>query len=261
MAKEQERWTEEGGSLPSDMVVTVTKSRFGTDDKYAGGDALVLKWNCEVESCDVDLEDPEDYVIFFSCGKDWDTEDGGKTAYHDKRKGFVGPGKDGKGGSAVGRLVDKCTLDLDMADLLQERAGVVGQGAQLHAKIWEGLKLHLKRETFPSDFGDRKEVSVLLPVELLEDGTGGKSKKAKSKDDDDDKPAKKKAKGGGDFDAAEWVEAADEGLIKKLRKAAGKADSADEFVDYAMDIDDVDEDKTIRTAIVENSKALYKELS
>lgn len=251
--------TTTAGNLPESMVIHIDEPYFARDANYNKGQTAVLFWKGTVEDVvDANGEEIEDYDVnerppMFPCGEGWDTFDDGETVEHSQGK------TEFTDRSAVGILLDRCFDVLGIGDELAAR----GDSA-LQAKIWKGLTFQLEREEF--DYGINKQTgqpmktSRLMPVKLLEAGKAGKGKKAaakeapakakasKAKAAEPDEDEDEKGSGGGILDNL------DKKMLLKLKKAVKEADGDSEvFASLAMDIDGVEDDDDLVSAIADDS--------
>jgi len=242
MAENFNPWETESG-LPDDFDLTVREAWFAKDARYKDGEVLLLHWQGAVEK-DGEEEELETPIIF-PCGSGWNSYDGGKTAEHEKgRKRFINS-------SIYGRLIDRCVKDLGMMDLMLRR------GDPRVAKVWEGLKFHLKREKI--EFGSKLEpIERLMPDKFLGEVKGGKLTPAKAtaaRPKQETKPkeeaeAKEETVAGSDDKKRKL-------LLAKLKAEAKKAASFDEFYEKAVEIEGVTDDEEILAQVIDEEAGIY----
>jgi len=247
MAENFNPWETESG-LPDDFNLTVTDAWFAKDARYKDGEVLLLHWHGTVEK-DGEEEELETPIIF-PCGSGWDSYDGGKTAEHEKgRKRFISS-------SIYGRLIDRCVKDLGMMDLMIKR------GDPKTAKVWKGLKFHLKREKI--EFGSKLEpIERLMPDKFL--GEAGKSAPAKEAAKPKQETKEEAAVESGEEAAARSREEATAGsddkkrklLLAKLKAEAKKAASFEEFYEKAVEIEGVTDDEEILAQVIDEEAGIY----
>ncbi|MCL6558025.1 MAG: hypothetical protein K6U74_04335 [Firmicutes bacterium] len=235
-------WETESG-LPDDFNLTITEAWFAKDARYKDGEVLLLHWQGTVEK-DGEEEELENPIIF-PCGSGWDSYDGGKTAEHEKgRKRFIGS-------SVYGRLIDRCVKDLGMMDLMLKR------GDPKAAKVWVGLKFHLKREKI--EFGSKLEpIERLMPDKFLGEVRSGKltppkgtKTKAEPKPEPEPEPEEKtEAK-------AESSDKKKKLLLAKLQAIAKKAETFEEFYEKAVEIEGVTDDEEILAQVIDEEAGIY----
>lgn len=240
-------WETESG-LPDDFNLTVTRSWFAKDARYKDGEVLLLHWEGTVEK-DGEEEELETPIIF-PCGSGWESYDGGKTAEHEKgRKRFIGS-------SIYGRLIERCTKELGMMDLMLKR------GAPTTAAVWEGLKFHMKREKI--EFGSKLEpIERLMPDKFLGEVKGGKltpPKGTKTKAETKPEPAepepepKPEEKTGA---KAEFGDKKKKLLLAKLQAIAKRSDSFEQFYDEAINLEEVVNDEEILAMVIDEENGIY----
>lgn len=241
--REVDLWETTSG-LPDDFTFTVTGARFVFDPNYNNGQTLLLEWEGEAEG--VDLDQP----LRFSCGNGWDTPDNGKTAVHPKQKLF-------NKRSHYGMLIDRCIKDLGMGDILRRR------GVPTEAKVWVGLRFHMKRETI--DFGGEiGEKERLLPVQFLGEVGNGKAAAKPAAPKTAAKPAPKaepepEPDSDGEYGGApaELVEAVKKVFKKhKALVKAGKS-SFDKAQEEALAIDGITDYPDLVAAVVDEESGLW----
>ncbi len=136
--------------LLDDADITITKAEFNYDASYDDGESLVL-----ILSGTSDHPDYPEFAQFWSIGKDWETEDHGKT--------IVG------GGDGIHESTNYWAL---IENAIKVGAGSIiqGRGTPDMASIWEGLRFHVKRVTVGEEDFERE---VLVPTAFL--GETGKA--------------------------------------------------------------------------------------
>ena len=140
----KDSWETELGLL-DDYDLTITRAYFATDARYNNGESLLLHLEGTTDNADT-LESQ----VLFACGTGWVSNDGGKTAVHEKGKGRFNRS------SWYGRLIERMK-ELGGIDALAQR------GDATQAQVWEGITLHLVREEV--DFGSGIEAkSHLMPT-------------------------------------------------------------------------------------------------
>lgn len=149
---------ESSGGLLDDFDFTIERAEFSTDTRYRNGEVLLLKFFGTGTTADGAFPETE---LFYSCGEGWASFDGGRTAQHEGGKVSF------KKNTNIGRLIDRM-VELGMAQVL------VSHGQPTEAAAYEGLRIHVKRETltFPGR-GDREAVSfeIALPTAYLGEGS------------------------------------------------------------------------------------------
>jgi hypothetical protein len=181
-----------GGLLDNCTFGPVTECFFGFDDRRGKQIQLHLTGAVEMDEGDVPefVEDAESHTLMWSCGKGWNTDDGGESVEHPKLEDF---GSMSQVGIAIDGLLEVIGDDDKTLKLLQ------GQGDPTTAEAWLGLKVHLVRRTIQmnrpmkvkdEETGEERTVEsyeVLVPDRVLEIGgtavgkSSGGSKAAKAK--------------------------------------------------------------------------------
>jgi hypothetical protein len=95
--------TDDSSGLLTNFVGKVRESYFATDPQYNMGRSLRLCLELDVLESDEDSEVAE-VTVKYPCGKDWRSDDGGKTASHP-----AGAKKRFHSSSLLGKFVDSCT--------------------------------------------------------------------------------------------------------------------------------------------------------
>jgi len=222
--------TESG--LLDDFDFTINKAYFATDMQYMNGEVLLLHLVGETDNPD----NPEQHLMI-PVGTGWDSADGGKTAVHERgKKKFIDS-------SIYGRLINRC-IDkdqLNLKDLFRKRGSSKLGFAE--AKIWEGLRFHMKREKL--EFGPGlKATERLMPVAFLgENKPAAKGKVPKAvvetppeettEDIEDDAALEHKV------------------LVLKVRALAKQCASYDEFYPQALKVPKVRDHDDLIAAIVD----------
>lgn len=231
MAQQQDSWTTTSGLL-DDYELTITEAWFAKDANYQNGEILIFRIKGTTDS-----DDTPDIEESYPCGRGWESLDGGKTARHEsgKQRGFNKQ-------TAYGQLIDRC-VELGLGETLRSR------GDAWEAKVWPGLRFHIKREEQEFSIkGETRKVSRPLPVAFL--GEGGASEGAGATSAP--APASNGAATNGTVDKV---------LQAKLKSAANKAGSSTEFIDLAMEIPGVtDDDELLNRVLDETASGLYAEL-
>lgn len=224
-----EDWELGSGLALDGATAEITGARFTIDNNYSA-EAVVL------ELTFTDEESGETQAQLYSVGKNWEIGDKGNT---------ITGGKKVNATSGYGRWIHSA-VEADMGDLL------IGRGTPREADIWLGLKVVLTSiefETMNPTTKEKKNRSMIVIESLAEGSTTetvavaakGKGKAAES-------TAKGAAKGKGK--AAD--EEVPEELLKALRKLAAKTVANDgdhgAFVDAALDIDGVPENRAAMRA-------------
>lgn len=145
-----ESWETTSGLL-DDFDGEVVESYFGYNPQYGGGDTLLLNWKVKTAEGDQDL--------LISCGKKWETVDGGKSAQRTDggKEQFVKT-------SHYGMILER-VKKLGAIDVLRTR------GRATEADLWTGTRWHFKREkvSYGGEIGDKEKV---MPVDFLGEGAG-----------------------------------------------------------------------------------------
>jgi hypothetical protein len=254
---------------------TVKEPFFGTNPKIGEGRTLLLHWPVLIEEVHQDgFEEQvgEEETILFSCGKDWETPDGGETAVH----GSGNATKQFHSSSAMGMLIDGITgkvkdygdnasradgdeLSTDLTDafeILRQR------GDATAAATWDGLRWEFAEVVV--DYGKDKEGNPIeskraLPVQFLgvagEDKAAEKGKAKKEPGAKAETAAQKKAReareakaaaaeaeeqvsANGSTDPFEGIDI-DDDLRNRLVEIAAEADDPEAFQAAAYEVDDL----------------------
>ena len=180
----------------------VVSSIFDTDEEYAEGEALLLQWELELTGLVDSDEDPpfETRKISFSCGKDWESLDGGTTAAHTSGDDGINWNKNtrtgmlmhrafynGSGKPPVTALPSDQEEEIEVESLGLREHFIENGFTPFDATAWEGLEFNFREET--RDYG--KKIGWLtfeMPYELV---GGAETEEEKPK------PRKQAAKKGG----------------------------------------------------------------
>lgn len=241
-----------GTGLPETMILKNTVGTFSRHATYNNGKTLCLLWRGDVEEAKDANGDPmevdlEENPLLYPCGPNWDSFDDGETAEHER------------GNEVFHEMSGAAKLCQALVDLGLEDDMLTRGDSMIQSSIYSGWDLYLERKEF--DYGKNKEgqemkTSRLMPTKVL--GTGGDDAESKKKS----KASTKKAKAKPAADDEDDEEAAtgdilgniDTKVLTKLKVAFKKADGdADAFADIAVDVDGVDEDDDLVTAIADGS--------
>ncbi len=218
--------TEFETGLIDDFDFTIERSFFAPDSRYMDGSQVLLQWEGKTDNPDL----PETH-LWFSVGKGWESTDGGKTIGHDS-------GRDGKyfnRSTQIAKLIARCIDDFEIGDLLESR------GTAFEAKVWEGLKFHIKSESI--DYGgDIGTKSKQYPNRFL--GVVGETQT--------------KANGKGKTDARAKLEAlkGGKGVTDLRSKVISTLQAAPDFSTgqtAALNIDGVSDDEEILAGLIDES--------
>lgn len=233
-------WLAERSGLPDDFACTIERSYFGFDARYQGGQQLLLIW-------EISSDDPEvgEQRIVWSCGNGWSSPDG-KVAVHERGyEEFVKT-------STIRRLVNRIFAEnvpelKGAAEVLRQRDNELGPR---NAKVWEGLRFHMRRETL--EFGKGLEPQErLMPVKFLgvagekAKGKGAPAAKGEAPGKETPKPAEEEPK---PADKTAKI------LKGKLIKLAKECETQDEFVSKALDIEGVTDDDELYADVMDESE-------
>ena len=232
-------WGTESG-LTENYVLTVEDAYFTTDARYNSGESLLLKWKGHAVDADSGEpvlfgrdEDEEEVEVSFPVGKNWDTNDGGKTAESSAGRGKFN--QNSRYGKVINRsLAKKGDGGFDIGHILQDR------GRPQQADVWKGLKFLMKYEetNYGGDIGVK---SALMPVKFMgeADGAAGGSSATP-------------AATGETTGAA--ASSSNKALVARLTKLAKESESHSAFVDKALDIEGVADDSDLLESVVEETK-------
>lgn len=209
-------WSTTSG-LAESYTAEVEDAYFDYDPEYRDGDIpqLYLELGNVTTEDEVDLDDTQ--TQRFGTGNGWEVVDNGGAVEHES-----GRNKQFHEKTRLGILINR-VVEIGAVDAIAER------GTPQEAGVWKGLKIKFERHT--EDYGkiDGEEVKVdfMLPVEIVAEGGGSKSK----------------AKGG------------NKALVAKLTKLAKNSDDHDTFLDAALEIDGVTEDDDLFEQVSDDSDA------
>lgn len=232
------------GGLPPYTGV-VTSAEFLVSEEY-NADALLLEFELELTGL-VDSDDPPPFdtrKVSFSCGKEWESLDGGATAVHESGvpqqfntntrvgilidRAFYDPNSNEEpptfGGDADGEVVESLGLRQHFID---------GGFTPFDAAGWVGLEMAFRTETH--DYG--KKIGVIkfdMPYKVL--NAGGEEAAPEKAAPKKKGPAKKKAAGRTRKAKAKEEEADAEPLdLEATKEAVLDADgtnAAEEFAEF-----------------------------
>lgn len=226
----EDLWATESGLL-DDVDVTIEKAYFATDARYNNGYTLLMHWEGSTSS-----EDNPTFHEMIPCGDGWQSLDGGKTATHPKgKKRFVSS-------SVYGRIIDRCINEFKIGDLLRKR------GAPTEAKVWVGLRFHMKREKL--EFGSGLEARErLMPVKFLGVATENAAQ------------AKQPATASTAQETDEQMQARVHqlALYAQVKALAKQEKSFEKFVEKAMEIEGVADDAELVGRIVDQEHGVWAE--
>lgn len=245
---------------------TVKDPHFGTNPKIGDGRTLLMQWPVTVDEVHQDGHEDkvgEEENIIFSCGKDWETPDGGETAVHSGGNPDKEFHASSKYGMVIATVVGKTenygdnsertdgeSLETDFGgvlDVLKER------GPATQADVWNDTRWEFAE--VKTSFGNDKEGNPMqsiacMPVRFL--GLAGQDaptetpaqKKARLAKEKKAKAAEKaaaQADDSGDADGNDpfdGIDLSDE-LRATLAGHAAAADDAESFQALCFDDDDV----------------------
>jgi len=143
--------------LPDDFDFQIDRAEFGYDPEYKdaqGGNPLLLMWHGHSLTPGAEVTRP----ILWSTGTGWVSRDGGRTATHERgKKNFVKT-------SIVGQLIARCAFIPGSEEFAKVVAARKARWTE--ARLWEGMKFHLKRETVSFGTG-LEERERLMPTAFL----------------------------------------------------------------------------------------------
>jgi hypothetical protein len=160
------KWDKEGESgLLDNYLLTITRSWFGTSDKYMNGERLLLNWEGTTDQLDFPTQH-----VWYSVGAGWVTEDGGESCVHES-----GPEKYFQKTSQYMKIITRCRENEGGAfdgimDILRE-------GDPMIASTWEGLTFRMVAEEQPAIKGEPVKPKV-MPVGYEPDGAAAAPKAA-----------------------------------------------------------------------------------
>ncbi len=211
-----------------DVDYTFKGVTFAFDAEYNEGQTLLLI----VE--DGTQTDEDDHVTeerkMFTVGDKWEPTSNGESCQHES-----GKPKNYQAKSGVGLLLDSIK-DTPGIEVMQ------GRGSPMDAATWEGLifRLHNKQFSFKNSDGEVIEYGRWIAMEFLGEGKKKPKKRvtkkvaAKTADDDGD------GEGEGDIPKA---------LSIKLNRLAKAAETYDDFLEKAFDVDGVDGNEEVEDAL------------
>lgn len=218
-------WQTETG-LPDDFEFGIKDAAFLRSAEVKGGEQVFLALTGDTDTMG-------EYELRLPCGPGWDTVDGGKTIRHES-----GNAKKGLNNNTdYGKFIDACVKELDLGGVLGPR------GEATEAKVWVGLKFHMKQRefSFPDKQNPGQEIQYyrLLPQAYLGEvgASGGGSASA---------PAASTPATNG---ASNGIEA--KKLLAKVKAEAKKHDTHEAFVDAAMSIDGVADDDDLLNQVID----------
>ena len=218
-------WETETG-LPDDFSFEITDASFTRSAEVKGGEQIYLNLVGDTDTIG-------QYELHLPVGPGWDTLDGGKTARHESGNAKKGINNN----TDYGKFIDACIKELDLGSVLAPR------GEATEAKVWVGLKFHMKQKEFSfpdkQNPGQNVEYYRLLPQAFL--GEVGGEEKAPAKES---KPAGSGSNGATNGAAAKV-------LLAKVKAEAKKHDTHEAFVDAAMNIDGVADDEDLLTQVID----------
>lgn len=222
--------------LLEDADVVVRDAIFANDPEYDNGQTTFLQLDLLVKG-----DDGGEQVERFSCGKNWETNDGGKTVVREDGKDTTW-NKNTKVARLLGGLVGIMGEDAACDKAIRARLDQFPAGPY-EAGFWKGLDVHVARETVHAggEIGDY-EVLVIDGFNGIEGG--GKAAPAKR--------ASKKA-------AAAAKPAASGGLtdaIKaKLDEIADASADHDSFMETALaEVPEASTDADVKAAVADNGE-------
>lgn len=222
--------------LLEDADVVVRDAIFANDPEYDNGQTTFLQLDLLVKG-----DDGGEQVERFSCGKNWETNDGGKTVVREDGKEDGRWNKNTKVARFLGGLVKLMGEDAACKKAIEARLSTFPNGPY-EAGFWKGLDVHVARETVHAggEIGDY-EVLVIDGFNGIE---GGKAAPAKR--------ASKKA-------AATSKAAAPGGLtdeIKaKLDEIADASADHDSFMETALaEVPEASTDADVKAAVADNGE-------
>lgn len=223
---EDSSWQTTTGLL-DDFEYSITDAWFARSAEIKNGEQLVL-----FLKGDTDNDAEPEFEAHITCGPGWDTFDGGKSATHESRKdrGFNKQ-------TNYGQFIDR-VIELGLGEVL------MGRGKATEAKVWVGLKFHMKQKEFKTQIkGEDVTYYRLLPEAYLGEVAEGKGK-------DVPKVGKSEsAESNGSNGAGNKV------LLAKLKAEAKKHDTHESFVDAAMEVAGVTDDDDLLGQVVDDGPA------
>lgn len=238
MSDEFDPWGLSSGNLLDDADITITEAEFGFDDNYNNGESLVLKLEATTDDDDMPTT-----TIMLPCGNGWEPGNRGATA---KRED--GKDKNFNKQSGIGLWITSA-IEAGAGDVLQDR------GTSFDAEVWPGLSFHVKRKAFNYG-GEIGEKERLLITEFKGDGKEGKGKAAAKEKATKPEPEAKAESTSSGGTSGGGVKGA---LRVKLMKAAKEADTHDDFIEKAFELDGV-EGNADAEAVIMDPDGLYAEV-
>ena len=228
---EDSSWQTTTGLL-DDFEYSITDAWFARSAEIKNGEQLVLFLKGDTDND----ADPE-FEAHITCGPGWDTHDGGKSASHESRKerGFNKQ-------TNYGQFIDR-VIELGLGDVLQSR------GKATEAKVWVGLKFHMKQKEFKTQIkGEDVTYYRLLPEAYLGEVAEGAKSGVKATETKADAPASNGTASNGS-----------KVLLAKLKAEAKKHDTHEAFVDAAMEINGTTDDDDLLSQVIDDGPAgLYQ---
>lgn len=213
-----------GTGFLEEFTGDVTEAWFATDAQYRNGE--VVRLHLKVATPDSD----EGFVEQrYGCGPGWASFDGGKTVKHESANAKFNKN------TAYGKLIN-AVLELVGVEAME------GRGNATEAKSWVGLGFRFGpvTDSFKDKDGNVQEYAVILPLEIAEEGGSGKAEAA---------PAAKASSNG----------AVPKALMAKVKSLAKKADTHEEFVDAALEVDGVADNDELLAQVVDEA-GIYAEV-
>lgn len=225
----KESYEPDAGGLIDHYVGEIEDAWFSTDSRYNDGQTLLMFWKMQTDNVDVpELEER------FSCGRDWESMDGGKTAEHPQGKNKFHPS------SLYGKIIQRSVNEFGIRELLESR------GESYEAAIWPGLRFEMSREAvdYGGEIGKKDRI---LPQRFM--GVVG--------DGGDGAPAPSPA---APAPVTSILDELDPALVEQLKALRADSTSHPQFVDRCMDLQGViGNDKLVRAIATEDQ--LWRELS
>lgn len=220
--KRGDSWDVDSG-LPDDWDFEVERAEFIYDEDYNNGETCLLAWYGQDDN-------GEETRILWPCGSGWEVINRGQATQHPKREHFVAT-------SIMGRLIKRLIFEIGWNPGKNQQS--------TDAKTYQGLKVHLNRETieFGQGLAPRER---LMPTALV----GGKKGAAASK-------SASASRNGAEKEAlpdpeTEEEEDSGDALRMQLTKLAIKTNDIDAFQTAAMKIKGVKDDKKLMGEVLED---------
>lgn len=233
-------WGTDSG-LIENYILTVEDAWFTTDARYNNGESLLLKWKGSAVDADTGEalkfgkdEDEDEVEVSFPVGKNWDTNDGGKTAVNEGGKGKFNKN------SAYGKIIDRALASkkdggFDIGHILQDR------GRPQQADVWKGLKFLMKYEE--TNYGGEIGIkSRLMPVKFEGEADAGVAGSSATSTPVGETSSDSSSKA----------------LEARLKVLAKNSESHSAFVDKALEVDGVADDSTLLERVVDET-GIYAE--